>query len=101
MPLLLLYPVCHSPCHWLEIEVCQQLICMIVPHHFYTWLTAAQGIYLQRNKVALQHSKPQGCINNDQIMALKDAERSAAGRMQRMITWNRAVSKEGAKVRKE
>ena len=77
LPLLLLYPVCQPPCHWLEIEVCQQLICVVVPHHLDTWLTSTQGIYLHRRKVQLQHSRHVDCSQNHQIMAVEDVGRPA------------------------
>ena len=77
LPLLLLYPFCHFPCYWLEIEVSQQLICVVVPHHLYPWLTFAKCIYLHRNKLPAL-----SCTNTGQITTLMKDAGTAAGLQQ-------------------
>ena len=93
-PLLLLYPICQFPCHWLEIKVGQQLICMIVSHHPQSWLASAESVYLQD----IAHlNKMSGSRLQHQITVItKDA----------VDVWGKractnAVSMEGANVRNE
>ena len=74
MPLLLLYPFCHFPCYWLEIEVSQQLICVIVPHHLHVLLTSAERIYLHRNKLPALSCNDTG----QAIDLIKDAEKGCS-----------------------
>ena len=102
VPLLLLYPVCQSPCHWLEVKVSQQLVRMVVSHHTDTWLTPAEGIYLHRHNQLLRclgyrPQRPQP----DHNLICEPRKRPAAAASGQRATWSKAVSNKGAKVRKE